>query len=335
MRYSTAREVVRLGALLALITFPLAAQDLVIWGSGDEVQAGVEGEITGNVTTVRPEAMLFEMAPAGTAAGEVTIRVDEGLTLFGARTEQGAMTFVRGRAGISSLERGDMVRVRGIGSGRGLLTANEVIVVGGRGRIDSALGSFEVRGVIEGILAAEERLIVRGADGRRFTVSGSPLTPVVHEGQTFRIRHLRVGDTVRVVGENVVGDDVQADRIEVIETPTGAGIEERLPADSDRGRPSAAITTPGSSGVVPPAAGVFESIVVYGQLDRRVGPRGRVSFRQDEGPTLDLVADPAILVRDPAGTCVRLGDIDAATPLTVRGIRLPGGEFVVQTIEMR
>ena len=152
-----------------------------------------------------------------------------------------------GSSGLSNVRLGDRVQIRGSERGNNIWKADRVTLLGrdveasttGVGTTrnptsvstpvdDRSTGSAattrdtggNVEGTIRSINVDEGRLVIVTSQRRMMTVRTYRNTPVVYQGQTYRITNLEVGDRVRVEAEarNAQADEITARRITVVQS---------------------------------------------------------------------------------------------------------------------
>ena len=157
-----------------------------------------------------------------------------------------------GSSGLSNVRLGDRVQIRGSERGNNIWKADRVTLLGrdieasttGVGTTrdrtsvstpvdDRATGSAtttrdtagNVEGTIRSINEDEGRLVIVTTQRRMLTVRTYRNTPVVYQGQTYRITNLEVGDRIRVEAEarTAQADEITARRITVVQSVQEGG----------------------------------------------------------------------------------------------------------------
>ncbi|MGA7617392.1 MAG: hypothetical protein WBX15_19680 [Thermoanaerobaculia bacterium] len=362
------RQDILLSTLVALIALPATAQRLSIWGTGPDVQAGTEGEVTGTVAAIQPETLTFELTPTAGGAGPFTIHVIDGSTIFGGLSG-GPQAIVRGTAGFSRLSPGELVRVRGKGGNPPDITATEVVFLGSGGRLANGTLLRDIRGVVQGLNPAQSRFAMKDAKGTIHAIFGTPTTPVSSEGQDYRISQLRVGDQVRVLGEELLGNDLRAESIDVTEPadgmmsmdhraamaaiapPEGAATvgvpasPAMLPPPPVRVPGIQAVAPPAATATVPPANGGSRELVVEppkapgyraeeleGTVVSNLEGAGYLLLRDATGATSRVYLDGELGVRGAAGECMAAKKLVPGSAVRIRALRLPDGNLIAQRV---
>lgn len=157
-----------------------------------------------------------------------------------------------GSSGLSNVRLGDRVQIRGSERGNNVWKADRVTLLGRdveasttgvgttrdrtsvstpvddrvTGTATTTAGSAgNVEGTIRSINEDEGRLVIVTAQRRMMTVRTYRNTPVLYQGQTYRISNLEVGDRVRVEAEarTAQADEITARRITVVQSVQEGG----------------------------------------------------------------------------------------------------------------
>ena len=160
-----------------------------------------------------------------------------------AGTINGAPEIFVGSPGFANIREGDRIEVRGSGSSNNVIRADRVTLLGrrvaapqtgvGQTRTPASISTptaggttpstapdriGRVDGVVRQVNATEGRLVVETDRHEILTVRTVASTPVVYQGNTYRVSNLEVGDRIRVEPENGTiagGAEVRAHSITV------------------------------------------------------------------------------------------------------------------------
>lgn len=155
----------------------------------------------------------------------------------------------KGSSGLSNVRLGDRIDVRGSERGEGILKADRITLLGrdvaagtvgvgttreptsvstqtdDRTATNTAVVAGGLEGTIRSINEEDGRLVIQTAQRRMLTVRTYRSTPVLYQGQTYRISNLEVGDRIRIEAETSPGqgEEVTARRITVVQSVQDAG----------------------------------------------------------------------------------------------------------------
>jgi hypothetical protein len=185
------------------------------------------------------------ITPDGSPGDRITVEADTVSTQYNGfgGTINGAPEIFVGTPGFTNVREGDRIEVRGLGSASSIIRAERITLLGRRvaapqtgvgqtrtpGSISTPtaggttpstapdrIGRFE--GIVRQVNATEGRIVVETDRREIFTVRAGTATPVVYQGNTYRISNLEVGDRVRVepeTGTIASGGEVRARSITV------------------------------------------------------------------------------------------------------------------------
>ncbi|HEX6087035.1 MAG TPA: hypothetical protein VF266_21070 [Thermoanaerobaculia bacterium] len=222
-----------------------------------------------------------------------------------------------GSSGLSNVRLGDRVQIRGTERGNNVWKADRVTLLGRdveasttgvgttrdrtsvstpvddrvTGTATAATGTGgNVEGTIRSINEDEGRLVIVTAQRRMMTVRTYRNTPVLYQGQTYRVTNLEVGDRVRVEAEarNAQADEITARRITVLQSVQEGG------------------TTADNAGRVTTITGRVSRI--ESGLDRIFIDTGREEIRVD-----------MVQAEDAAGNVVRARDVRVDDAVEITG----------------
>ncbi|HUF18352.1 MAG TPA: DUF5666 domain-containing protein [Thermoanaerobaculia bacterium] len=140
------------------------------------------------------------------------------------------------------------------------------------------------------------------------------------EGRAFRLTDLKVGDSIEVNGTFDAADNFRASTIRL---GTGSG-------------PVGGSTLPTSP--TSPAAGgrVFETLVIYGTVQRALGSVENVQVRDtDSGRDLEVHLVGDFVVRLVNGSYVTADQLAVGTRVVIQAFRDRDGQYIAQTIRTR
>lgn len=236
------RHRVVLGILLfcSVSTF---AQDRSGWRTARDIGEGARGSIAGTVIDIDASRNRLQIE-TDEGSSRVAVEADAVSTEY-----HGFGTVIAGRpeiftgsSGFSNIRLEDRIEVRGTGRGSGAIVATYITLLGrpvpassvgvGGTRSPSsvstptmpsvpatAAAASSMEGTIRQINLDEGRLVIQTPDRRMITVRAARSTPVIYQGEEFRLANLEVGDRVRVIADrrNPTADEVTAERIEVVQ----------------------------------------------------------------------------------------------------------------------
>ncbi|MFZ2491278.1 MAG: hypothetical protein WA208_07320 [Thermoanaerobaculia bacterium] len=236
------RHRVVLGILLfcSVSTF---AQDRSGWRTARDIGEGARGSVAGTVIDIDASRNRLQIE-TDEGSSRVTVEADAVATEY-----QGFGTVIAGRpeiftgsSGFSNIRLEDRIEVRGAGRGSGVVVATYITLLGRRVPASSvgvggtrspssastptmpsvaatAIAAPSMEGTIRQINLDEGRLVIQTPDRRMITVRAARSTPVIYQGEEFRLANLEIGDRVRVTADrrNPTADEVTAERIEVVQ----------------------------------------------------------------------------------------------------------------------
>ena len=236
-------------------TFAVAAfgQDRSLWRTSADVTEGARGSVVGTVADLQAGRSRIVITPDDSPSDRITIDADSVSTQYNGfgGTINGAPEIFVGTAGFANLREGDRVDVRGLGSSNYVVRAERITLLGrpipasqtgiGQTRTPSSvstptaggttpstapdrLGRFD--GVVRQVNVDEGRIVVETDRHQIFTVRGTSSTPVIYQGNTYRLSNLEVGDHVRIAPESgniASGSEIRARSIEVTVSSQEAG----------------------------------------------------------------------------------------------------------------
>lgn len=231
----------------ALVTVTAFGQERSSWRTVSDVREGSRGSAIGSVTDIEEGRNRFSVMLDGDRYGTVTVEADSVTTTFNGfgGTINGSPEVFVGTSGFSNLRLGDRVEVRGIGKGRGSVTAESITLLGrnipaaqtgiGQSRTPDTISTPAARGTtattnaasagrVEGIVrqvnADDGRIVIETGARQMINIRASSSTPVYYRGDVYRISDLDVGDRIRVEPESgtTSGGEVRARVIDVLQS---------------------------------------------------------------------------------------------------------------------
>lgn len=138
------------------------------------------------------------------------------------------------------------------------------------------------------------------------------------DGRTFRLTDLKVGDSVEISGTFDAADNFRASTIRLGTGVIGGSITPSRPATPSTG------------------AGVFETLVIYGTVQRELGSLDTMLVRDSDSNRdieVHLLAD--FVVRLVNGSYVTADQLEVKTRVVVQAFRDRDGRYIAQTIRTR
>lgn len=232
-------------AIVAAVTVAAFGQERSLWRTSADIIEGGRGTAVGTVTDLQPGRNRIEITPDDSPSDRITIDADAVSTQYNGfgGTINGAPEIFVGSPGFANIREGDRIEVRGSGQANNVVRADRVTLLGrrvaapqtgvGQTRTPTSIstptasgttpstapdrvGRFD--GVIRQVNATEGRIVVETDRREILTVRTVASTPVVYQGNTYRVSNLEVGDRVRVEPESGTvssGGEVRARSITV------------------------------------------------------------------------------------------------------------------------
>lgn len=291
-------------SILALSSLSSFAQTRTVWNTATDIRVGARGTMVGVATEVLSNS--FTLIPDRDRNGQ-TVRVTSDSIVtrylgFGRTTGE----VFSGANGFAQLRAGDRVEVRGIGDTRGTIAAQEILLLGRpiSGSQDSitvgATRTGTVEGLVRSIRPEDNRVVIETDQREMLTILGTASTPVYHEGGTYRIRNIEVGDRIRVEVESSSSSGVRPRLINVVSDAT--------PESTAGGR---TVTS------------------IYGQVTRVDTRTSSFRIEDERGRVVPVDARNA---NDRAGNRFRLTDLRVGDRLEVSGEYDSSNNFRADTI---
>ena len=232
-------------AIVAAVTVAAFGQDRNPWRTSGDIVEGARGSAVGTVAELLPGRNRIIITPDDSPSDRITIDADAVSTQYNGfgGTINGAPEIFVGSPGFANIREGDRVEVRGTGSSNDVIRAERITLLGRRvaapatgvgqtrtptsvstptagGTTPSTapdrIGRFD--GIVRQVNATEGRIVVETDRREILTVRTVASTPVVYQGNTYRVSSLEVGDRIRVepeTGTVTSGGEVRARTITV------------------------------------------------------------------------------------------------------------------------
>ena len=236
------RAIFVLAAATAVAAF---GQERSLWRTSADIAEGVRGTAVGTVTDIQTGRDRMVIAPDASPGDTITIDTDSVSTQYNGfgGTINGAPEVFVGSPGFSNVREGDRIEVRGMGQANYVIRADRVTLLGrpvpapqtgvGQTRTPNQISTptasgttpttapdriGRIEGVVRQVNSTEGRVVIETDRHELLTVRTASSTPVVYQGNTYRVSNLEVGDRVRVDPENgtiASGSEVRAHAITV------------------------------------------------------------------------------------------------------------------------
>src|ERR1051325_6023401 len=236
------RAIFVVAAALAVAAF---GQERNLWRTSADIAEGVRGTAVGTVTDIQTGRDRIIIAPDASPGDTITIDTDSVSTQYNGfgGTINGAPEIFVGSPGFGNVREGDRVEVRGMGQANYVIRADRITLLGrpvpapqtgvGQTRTPNQISTptasgttpttapdriGRIEGVVRQVNATEGRVVIETDRHELLTVRTAASTPVVYQGNTYRVSNLEVGDRVRVDPENgtiAAGSEVRAHAITV------------------------------------------------------------------------------------------------------------------------
>jgi hypothetical protein len=319
------RAIFAVAAALAVSAF---GQDRNLWRTSADITEGARGSAVGTVVDIQVGSNRIVITPDESPSDRMTIEADAVSTQYNGfgGTINGAPEIFVGTPGFSNLREGDRIDVRGSGSANGVIRAERITLLGrpvpapqtgiGQTRTPNSISTptaggstpstaperiGRMEGIVRQVNPAEGRIVIETDRREIFTVRATSSTPVVYQGNTYRISNLEVGDRVRVEPESgtiASGSEVRAHSITVT-----------VSSQETNGAPSRQIGT---------LAGRVTRVERTSEMIRVQGDRGPVS--------VDLTH-----ASDASGAPIHARDMQAGDQVSMTGT-YNNGVFVATTV---
>lgn len=295
--------------LTLLVPLTLFGQTRTTWTTAADIRNNARGTMVGLVGEVQSNS--FTLIPDRDRNGaRVRVTTDSIVTRYLGFGNTTGEVFT-GANGFSRLRNGDRVEVRGIGDAPATIGAEELLLLGrnvtpsGDSITVGATRSGTVEGIVRSLRAEDNRIVLETDRREMVTILGTASTPVYHEGGTYRIRNIEVGDRIRIEVDSSSSSGIRPKLIDVL---TDATPESR---PGENGRTVASVT------------GRVSRLDTRAQTFRIEDDRGRIT-------TVDARA-----AFDRAGNRFRLTDLQNGDELEVSGEYATTGVLRADTIRFR
>lgn len=231
----------------ALLAVSVYGQERTQWRTASDIAEGVRGHAIGSVTDTDEGNNRLTIVLDEDPNSAVRVEADSVTTQFNGfgGTINGSPEIFTGTAGFANLRVGDRVDVRGMGRGRGVVSADTITLLGrsvaaaqtgvGQTRQPGSISTPTARGTtpttspdivgrVEGtvrqINADEGRLVIETGARQMMTVRATSATPVYYRGDVYRMSNLEVGDRIRIEPESgaTSGGEIRARTIDVLQS---------------------------------------------------------------------------------------------------------------------
>jgi hypothetical protein len=232
-------------AIAAAVTVAAFGQERSLWRTSADIVEGGRGSAIGTVSDLEPGRNRIELTPDDSPSDRIIIDADAVSTQFNGfgGTINGAPEIFVGSPGFANIREGDRIEVRGTGSSNNVIRADRVTLLGrrvaasqtgvGQTRTPASISTptaggttpstapdrvGRVEGVVRQVNATEGRVVVETDRREILTVRTVASTPVIYQGNTYRVSNLEVGDRIRVEPESgtvTSGAEVRAHSITV------------------------------------------------------------------------------------------------------------------------
>jgi hypothetical protein len=220
------RAIVVLVAGLAVAAF---GQDRSLWRTSADITEGARGYVIGTVVDVQAGPSRIVLTPDDSPSDRIIIDADTVSTQYNGfgGTINGAPEIFVGTTGFANVREGDRVEARGAGSANYVIRAERITLLGrpvaapqtgvGQTRNPNSISTptaggttpstapdrvGRVDGIVRQVNATEGRLVIESDRHEILTVRTVASTPVLYQGNSYRVSNLEVGDRVRIEPES-------------------------------------------------------------------------------------------------------------------------------------
>ena len=216
-------------AIVAAVAVAAFGQERSLWRTSADIIEGGRGTAVGTVADLQPGPNRIIITPDDSPSDRINIDADAVSTQYNGfgGTINGAPEIFVGTPGFANVREGDRLEVRGTGQANSVIRADRITLLGrpvaapqtgvGQTRTPTSISTptaggttpstaperiGRVDGIVRQVNAGEGRIVIETDRREMLTVRTVAATPVIYQGNTYRVSNLEVGDRVRIEPEN-------------------------------------------------------------------------------------------------------------------------------------